>query len=693
MKIKFTFLISVLLFCTLFSTSKAQQIPLDAYKDSNTNWYMLRENNFFIHLDDFLENSESLLGLHSLNNFQIKERNTDFFNENTEHIRFKQFFGNYEIEDAILLVHITNDTIDYINADLVYGIENTPIGMQIKGRSRPIAENTARQKAFEALGINPPSIEQMQRVQQRTTSTSVDIYTDEEISDTLVPNVNVEGNLLIARKSGEPIAKESYVWAWKYGLTNNSLDSAFTILIDANSGEVADVSDAMYYVRHQAGSLKTLYYGDFIQDMTTSQCDLCINKWALRIEGRLSTSLNGSMPIDYDNIWTLSTEQPATTAHWAMEKIWNFWSNYYGRNSYDNQGNTVNINAGISNYDNAGWSPNGLMQLGYKVTTGKWYSAIDIIGHEFMHGILHSMVGGYPNLSYGVDELNEQGAIREGLCDIMGKRAEYEIYKNKGWRSNSKISSNDDFWLFGDKIGVDGIRSMNNPNYSSYQEPNNSVYSPYIQKAYDNAGILDRWFVLLSAAVNIDNAADVVYFTLRDYATNTTDFRKFKNQTIAQAQNHSAGKCNDIAKAVLQAWKDVGVAPQSEVLPRCYIIGGGGTIAPPIGMNTIRTQAGDVSNSANSNSSININKSDIYTNTTKVTIYPIPSNDILHIDIHSDLLNSRYVISAIQGSKLWENTLSANSNLVNISQLDAGIYILSIYNENTLVHNQRILIL
>lgn len=699
-------------FSNVIGDLKAQNIPLSIYQDTNTQWYMLREKGYSITFDYFMENYQNLLGLSSLDHFQIKEQNVDFYVENREHIRLKQFYGNYEIEDAILLIHITNDTIDYINADLVYGLGNTSVGMQLRGRMSPLSESLARKKAFEFLNITPPSTEQLQKAQRKTTVGNLNgrASIDEDL-DTLVPNLNVEGRLLLARKSGLPIEKENYVWAWKYILSDNAMDSAFTILIDAATGNVADVSNAVDYGMHRAGTVSTLYYGDYVNDMNTFKCDFCTN-WELKIDGKFQTYLgNNTTPLkDNDNVWVSPTEKPATTAHWAMEKIWYFWNNYYGRNSFDNLGSTFTIQAGRSDgqwANNAGWMySHNMMILGVNTSTGQWYSTLDIMGHEFMHGITRSIVGGYPDM---VNGNNEQGAIREALSDIMGMRAEFEILKNAYPKINHNDAStyashnvsdiNSVVWSMGDKVG--NLRDMSNPTVGNYNQIANYWYLTQSQKAYYFMGIVTKWYVKLSVEINLANAADIVYFALRDRSTNSTDFTKFKNATITQAQAAYGLKCNSIAQKVLDKWKEVGVAGANENLPGCLpVIGGGGGIvigrSVDVSINENDLMINNLIYGTNQNLAppSNIGNANItFVKGEEVRIYPVPTKEQLHINIPSDWTASRYILSSLYGAKIFENTLSSSSNIVNVSALEAGTYILSIYQDNNLVYTQRVMIL
>jgi bacillolysin len=174
---------------------------------------------------------------------------------------------------------------------------------------------------------------------------------------------------------------------------------------------------------------------------------------------------------DLTNTWTASNnanmDNAALDAHWASEKIYDYWNTIRGRNSYDGTAdpmisfvhyNIPQIINGIPVYptgtDNSQWDLNlHQVYLGDGLTIFKPLTSFDICSHEFGHGFTEFAQNPIHILSLNY-ETSETGALNEGISDIWGAVVE-------NWGTTGKQT-----WEIGEDAMKDGypcLRSLQNP--------------------------------------------------------------------------------------------------------------------------------------------------------------------------------------------------------------------------------------
>lgn len=91
-------------------------------------------------------------------------------------------------------------------------------------------------------------------------------------------------------------------------------------------------------------------------------------------------------------------------------------------------------------------------------------------------------------------------------------------------------------------------------------------------------------------------------------------------------------------------------------------------------------------------SAANISEELLNTEAKNVVIYPNPAYDEININLeNSDSIDSKMNIYAIDGKLVQNNTLSSQSNTVNISNLNSGYYIIKIINNNGTVSTHKLI--
>src|SRR5262249_21750641 len=114
---------------------------------------------------------------------------------------------------------------------------------------------------------------------------------------------------------------------------------------------------------------------------------------------------------DQNHVWGDGTnnndESAAVDAQWGVAKAWDYCANVFGRNGWDNYGFEVDSYVHVgSKLNNAFASGNGSHNLNFGDGDGVAYGpfvALDVVAHEFTHGVTEHTAG----LIYA----NESGAL------------------------------------------------------------------------------------------------------------------------------------------------------------------------------------------------------------------------------------------------------------------------------------------
>ncbi len=288
----------------------------------------------------------------------------------------------------------------------------------------------------------------------------------------------------------------------------------------------------------------------------------------------LNNSTNYNSAVDITSSSTNFTSNPTgVQAHFGAEKTYKYYSQRYGRNSYNNTGGVIKSYVSYSsNYVNAFWDGT---RMTYGDGDGTNYGplvSLDICGHEITHGVTEYSA----NLVYSY----QSGALNESFSDIFGESIE-------------KFASGTNDWLMGDDIGAGGsggaLRSMSNPNAygdpDTYQGTNWYSGSADSGGVHTNSGVQNFWFYVLSVGksgtndkgnsynvtgIGMDKAAAIAYRNLTVYLNSNSQYSDARNGAIQAAIDlYGAGSAEEIATT--NAWYAVGVGSAYD----------GGTPPPP----------------------------------------------------------------------------------------------------------------
>ena len=312
---------------------------------------------------------------------------------------------------------------------------------------------------------------------------------------------------------------------------------------------------------------------------------------------------SGVTHIDADGIKATITYEkggsPLVDAHWGMMRVYDFYKNVFGRDSYDDKGATIyNIiytpgySSGKDGMDFDDPMPRLLYNMAQCSAEARsdWYPPVMIYGmggqildletgmpgpyirafvelsimcHEFTHIVTKNTA----QLSSSIP--SEGGAINESFSDIMA----VSLVKNDTYGVGSQSP-----WIVGGQgllIGKDNLRNIENPKISG-DVPQADTYHgenwDNLDK-YKMMGVQNKFYYLLCeggkgtndngdsydmTGIGIDKGMRIAYLTLTKYCSSETDFSTV-SECWQQASEELYGKDSAEKQAVIRAWAAVGI--------------------------------------------------------------------------------------------------------------------------------------
>ncbi|MFJ1884546.1 M28 family peptidase [Streptomyces sp. NPDC088137] len=350
--------------------------------------------------------------------------------------------------------------------------------------------------------------------------------------------------------------------AWETVLTGRTAKapSRLHVFVDAGTGKVIDSYDDV-----KAGTGNSQWNGPSPLAIDTTASG---GSYSLRDPNRPGLSCadysTGSVFTKSSDSWgtgnASSKETGCVDVMWAAQHEWNMLKDWLGRNGHNGNGGSWPVEVGLNDV-NAYWDGSSV-SIGHN-NANQWIGAIDVVGHEFGHGIDQYTPGG----------ANNESGLGEATGDIMG--ALTEAY------TNEPAPYDDPDYTVGEKIDLVGdgpIRIMYNP--GQIGDPN--CYSSSIPNTEEHAaaGPLNHWFYLLAegsnpgggkpssptcnsssvTGVGIQSAGKVFYGGML-LKTSGMTYKRYRTATLTAAKNLDPGcVLFDRTKA---AWDAISVPAQS----------------------------------------------------------------------------------------------------------------------------------
>lgn len=362
------------------------------------------------------------------------------------------------------------------------------------------------------------------------------------LSGYYIPNINVDVNpkkskaeiekTIKANLDDNPviISNDLYIWASSktqdliYVAEGYSDTKIVELIIDANSGEILSETSVLDSVKSTSytglGMDNKTYIIDLKEDTPIlddktkyyrfNDSKRKISIIDFRNQGSISSlpfSFLPSVPIiiktEDGKLETKNEEeekfiQSAITTMANFEKIYDYYKNVLGRDSYDNKGSDITVYLGVkqkmfSNEDlnNAFWSfLTKKIYIGDQ--DGKSLSAsLDVLAHEFTHGVIDSTANFTRTIKKGDEnKAFETGALSEAYGDIMGNLIEKEN------------------WAFAENNGT--YRDLVNPNLRKDPEKKDGLY-------YFPDGYLKNGKTLEQLLKEKSEKNNIIFETVKDF--------------------------------------------------------------------------------------------------------------------------------------------------------------------------------
>lgn len=335
--------------------------------------------------------------------------------------------------------------------------------------------------------------------------------------------------------------------------------------IDAETGRSLQKIDKIHHIDIPAQGV-TNYHG--IQSFTVDSTPAAVITLKNTIGGGIHTvNMNGSYNFegeftDLNSFWSspFEDERAGVEVHWGVERSYDYFSTKHNHHSIDN--NNAHIKARVNYggyYDNAFWD-GAHLTFGGGGSLFNSVTSIDIVGHEFGHGVTQHTAG----LIY----YNESGALNESFSDIFG----YCIHHF----ADSATAS----YRVGSLITIDttsALRNMSNPNEFNHPDTYEGSYwytgSADNGGVHRNSGVQNFWFYLLVNGgsgtndngvaysvdgIGLEKASKIAFRNLNTYLTSYSNYHSARSGAI-QAAKDLYGGCSVEAINVTNAWNAVGV--------------------------------------------------------------------------------------------------------------------------------------
>ncbi|MBR3699698.1 MAG: M4 family metallopeptidase [Bacteroidales bacterium] len=442
----------------------------------------------------------------------------------TRYAKYKQYYNGYEVESSVIISVDVSDTITVVTGNIVGDLDIDT--------SDPIAQSTALNAALNAV---PGTFIWNDSVLMSGYCSDGNGCFDSICYHRFLP----KGKLCLARKNGVEFKSTNFKFVWRFLI--NTTTGEYRVLINAKTGALFDVAEVTRR-GYANGNVQTLYDGYIVDEMETYRPSIT-DSWTLQNSKGNKTVLNRKPVYNKTNDWIDTLQAPATTAHWIIGQLADFYATEY-LNDTISDSTFINAGTGIGNQC---FYTDNTNEIWLGRCDNYWLSTIDLVGHELAHRLVAQ--------SAELDYQGESGALNESFADIFGTLAERFIRTNHGGSWN---------WTIGEDACT--IRSMSDP--PLYLQPDyyqgDYWFGPQSDsdEAHTNSGVQNKWFYLLSQAIGPDQAGLVAYNMLQLYLTPTANYYDALFASAFAAKD-LFGRCSVERNAVISAWYSVGVNSNS----------------------------------------------------------------------------------------------------------------------------------
>lgn len=380
-----------------------------------------------------------------------------------------------------------------------------------------LSKQTAISKAFEAINIKESEAKNFSGPVVKKAELNIDGDAGQYVYDielvTTSPSIG-HWNIKINAENGQITAKQNLIeTAATTGLGLGVIGSYKTININSVTGAYT-----LENLTH-TGRLETYQYN--------------------------SSTGQGTIVSDTDKTFNATNQRAAVDAHYYAGRVYDYYKNIHGRDSYDGLGTGIPSLVGVNSINTLNDYRNNAAWLGDKMIYGDGdgtrfratSGAIDVVAHEITHGVTQTTAK--------LVNQGQAGALNESMSDVFA----YFI-DPQDWLIAEDV--------YTPSIAGDGLRSLANP--EAYGQPSNM--SGYLNTTADYGGIHTNMGIPNKAAYNTittigkEKSEKIYYRALTQYLTSTSTFLDAKNALVQSAKDLYG---TAVADQVTAAWDKVGV--------------------------------------------------------------------------------------------------------------------------------------
>ena len=356
------------------------------------------------------------------------------------------------------------------------------------------------------------------------------------------------------------------------------------------------------------------------------------------------------------------------TAHHFTSVVYDYFYNNHTRNSIKNRGESIKINVDVYRdgepMNNAYWNGKEIFMGKGSGQFHNWARSLDVIGHEFAHGVVGSTAG----LIYN----DQSGALNESFSDIFG----------------FMVDSDD--WLLGEDLFKDEgrfIRNMENPEDTG--QP--SHYENYVEGGgvHTNSGIPNKAFYLIASQLGKELSSQIYYQVLTNYLTRSSDFIDFRigmENYLLSEYGENSNEYNVITSSLDQ----VGIIYQTSFEEEETFVYQGDNLLltyNPQSENKFFISDVDGSNEIPISSSFNSNKPSITSD--GYSIFYVNDGNLFSISLRGDTIYE-YIVS--NEGDWYSVSISKDSSKIALTKYnnENEIYVYDIINDNWSVFEIRL---
>ncbi len=577
--IALTFLLSVHRIEAQVNTFVAQPDPHIFQSANKRGWVTFREDQKINPADIFIQHGNAF-GLND--QFQMKPVKISYDSTGYTHYKFQEYYQDLPIYDAIYLIHANNGYAVTGNGTIL--ISDIPETTEI------LPESDALSIALSKINTTGYYWEDEKREAEARKKHKNGLTT-----------YYPKGELMYLPEEN----KENLQLVYSFQIYTSDHEKSGRYFVSATAGDIVKFIPSMHSC--DGTTFQSSFYGN--KSLLTN--DVAVIGHSYDLEDDCQSSVYGVYDETNDddifnsetNTWTGNWNREAATSLWAVKHAYLSYFFKFSLDGHDNDDGNLDLHMGHV-FENGGnnnaaysYDPSGDDEIyigkGNTDDVTDDYNTLDILGHEFTHGVT--------TYSAGLEYEYESGALNESFSDIFGE-----------WIESDEFGESD--WFVGnDRINQSGcptpLRYFINPAdtnvsngsgcNSNFDQPNTYGGMNWVSQSgcnagsnndqcgvHTNSGVQNQMFYFLSeggsgwndgqtshgsygtgyewsvTGIGIDHAIQIAFKALYYYLTPSSDYHDARNAWV-QAANIIFGVCSPEAIATGKAWYAVGIGPPS----------------------------------------------------------------------------------------------------------------------------------